>query len=92
MSEEGRMKVHLLDGSGVGACMNYHVLTLFPEMIRAGNEYQYHGQGDRTGIYFSESNRTSAIMLRISIIRWMITPYGGGAGMVMQAAPVYRSL
>ena len=67
--------------------MNFHVLTLFPEMIEQGMNTSIIGQGDANrDTDFSETHQTSGTMLRTSIIRWMITPYGGGAGMVMQAA------
>ena len=68
--------------------MNYHVLTLFPEMIT---------QGLGTSIIGRAMNQ-GTISLHATNIRDYSTnkhmkvddyPYGGGAGMVMQAEPVY---
>ena len=68
--------------------MNYHVLTLFPEMIM---------DGLNTSIIGRAMNK-SLISLEAINIRDFATnkhmkvddyPYGGGAGMVMQAEPVY---
>lgn len=68
--------------------MNFHVLTLFPEMIL---------QGLNTSI-MGRSLETGTITLNAVNIRDYTTnkhkkvddyPYGGGAGMLMQAQPVY---
>lgn len=68
--------------------MNYHVLTLFPEMIM---------QGLNTSI-IGRAMSKELISLEAINIREFATnkhmkvddyPYGGGAGMVMQAEPVY---
>ncbi len=68
--------------------MHYHVLTLFPEMIE---------QGLNTSILGKAMDR-SLISLEAINIRDYTTnkhhkvddyPYGGGAGMVMQAQPIY---
>lgn len=68
--------------------MHYHVLTLFPEMIE---------QGLNTSILGKAMNK-SLISLEAINIRDYTTnkhlkvddyPYGGGAGMVMQAQPIY---
>lgn len=68
--------------------MNYHVLTLFPEMIEAGMHTSITGRAMNEGL----------LSLEAVDIRAYTTnkhgkvddyPYGGGAGMVMQAQPVY---
>ncbi|WP_099468178.1 tRNA (guanosine(37)-N1)-methyltransferase TrmD [Konateibacter massiliensis] len=68
--------------------MNYHVLTLFPQMIVDGLNTSIIGRAIENGL----------ISLNTVDIRDFSTnkhkkvddyPYGGGAGMVMQAEPVY---
>ena len=68
--------------------MHFHVLTLFPEMIEQGMDTSIMGRAIERGY----------ISLKATDIRDYAankhnkvddTPYGGGAGMVMQAAPVY---
>ncbi len=68
--------------------MNFHVLTLFPEMILQGLNTSIIGRAMAKGI----------ITLEAVNIRDYTTdkhkkvddyPYGGGAGMLMQAQPVY---
>ncbi len=68
--------------------MNFHVLTLFPEMIADGFNTSITGRALQNG----------TITLNTINIRDYSTnkhmrvddyPYGGGAGMVMQAEPVY---
>ena len=68
--------------------MHYHVLTLFPDMITQGLGTSIIGRAMDQGI----------IQLTTTNIRDFSTnkhmkvddyPYGGGAGMVMQAEPVY---
>ena len=68
--------------------MKYYVMTLFPEMVR---------QGLNTSIIGRAINR-GLLSLECMDIRAYTTekhghvgdyPYGGGAGMVMQAHPVY---
>lgn len=70
--------------------MNYHVLTLFPEMIQDGLNTSIIGRAMEKGL----------ISLETTDIRDYSTnkhhkvddyPYGGGAGMVMQAEPVYSA-
>ncbi len=68
--------------------MNFHVLTLFPEMVRAGFETSITGRAMEKGLLTLET---------IDIREFSVNkhnrvddyPYGGGAGMVMQAEPVY---
>ena len=70
--------------------MNFHVLTIFPEMILQGLDTSILGRAQAAGL----------ITVGATNIREYTTnkhqkvddyPYGGGAGMVMQAQPVYDS-
>ena len=70
--------------------MNFHILTLFPEMIMQGLSTSITGRAIEKG----------AISVEAVNIRDFSEdkhghvddyPYGGGAGMVMQAGPVYRA-
>lgn len=70
--------------------MNYHVLTLFPEMVAQGLNTSIIGRAVEKGL----------LGLHTVDIRDFSTnkhkkvddyPYGGGAGLVMQAEPVYRA-
>ena len=70
--------------------MNFHVLTLFPEMIEQGVNTSITGRAISNGL----------ISLNTINIRDFSDnkyghiddyPYGGGAGMVMQPGPVYDS-
>lgn len=68
--------------------MNYHVLTLFPEMIE---------QGLNTSILGKAMDKDLITLEAINIRDYTTNkhhkvddyPYGGGAGMVMQAQPIY---
>jgi len=68
--------------------MNFHVLTLFPEMIQQGMNTSIIGRAI-TGGYLS----VDAINIRDYAFNKHQKvddyPYGGGAGMLMQAEPVY---
>lgn len=68
--------------------MNFHIMTLFPEMVLQGLHTSIIGRAEEKGL--------------ITISAWNIRdytldkhkkvddyPYGGGAGMLMQAQPVY---
>ena len=68
--------------------MNYYVMTLFPDMIMSGLDTSIIGKAKEKGL----------LSLNAIDIREFTTdkhrhvddyPYGGGAGMVMQAQPVY---
>ena len=70
--------------------MNYYVMTLFPEMVEHGMKTSITGRAIDRGLLsldcinirdFAEEKRKSRVD---------DYPYGGGAGMVMQAEPVYR--
>ena len=70
--------------------MNYHVLTLFPEMILTGLNTSIIGRAIENG-----SIRLEAFNIRDYSDnkhgKVDDYPYGGGAGMVMQAEPVYQA-
>ncbi|WP_066718107.1 tRNA (guanosine(37)-N1)-methyltransferase TrmD [Clostridium sp. Marseille-P299] len=70
--------------------MNYHVMTLFPDMINQALDTSIMGRAMEKGLIhlntinirdFSENKHN----------RVDDYPYGGGAGMVMAAGPVYRT-
>lgn len=70
--------------------MNFHVLTLFPDMIETGIKTSITGRAIENGLIslntvnirdFSEDKHK----------RVDDYPYGGGAGMVIQAEPVYKA-
>ena len=70
--------------------MNFHVLTLFPEMIENGLNTSILGRAAAKGLLSFE-----AINIRDYTLERHGQaddyPYGGGAGMVMQAEPIYRA-
>ena len=68
--------------------MNYHVLTLFPEMIESVMKTSITGRAIEEGkISLQAVNiRDFAFNKHNKVDDY---PYGGGAGMVMQAEPVY---
>lgn len=70
--------------------MNYHVLTLFPEMIENGMNTSITGRAIAKGLLTLEAIniRDFAFNKHQKVDDY---PYGGGAGMLMQAEPVYRS-
>lgn len=68
--------------------MNYHVLTLFPEMILQGLNTSIIGRAIEKGILSLEAvNIRDYAGNRYGKVDDY--PYGGGAGMVMQPGPVY---
>ena len=68
--------------------MNYHVLTLFPEMILQGMNTSITGRAIAKGLLSIEAVniRDFAFNKHQKVDDY---PYGGGAGMLMQAEPVY---
>lgn len=70
--------------------MNFHVLTLFPEMIMNGLETSILGRAAAKGIVSFEAVdiRDYTLERHGKVDDY---PYGGGAGMVMQAEPIYRA-
>ena len=70
--------------------MNFHVLTLFPEMIMNGLETSILGRAAAKGIVsFEAVNIRDYTLERHGKVDDY--PYGGGAGMVMQAEPICRA-
>ncbi len=73
---------------GYGNYMNFHVLTLFPEMVTQGLNTSITGRAIDKGLI-----SLNAINIRDyskdKHNRVDDYPYGGGAGMVIQAEPVY---
>lgn len=68
--------------------MNFHILTLFPEMVMDGLNTSIIGRAVNAGILSVEAVniRDYAFNKHQSVDDY---PYGGGAGMLMQAEPVY---
>ncbi len=68
--------------------MHYHVLTLFPEMIEQGMGFSITGRAQKKELlHLDVTNiRDFAQNKNYKVDDY---PYGGGAGMVMEAEPVY---
>lgn len=68
--------------------MNFHILTLFPEMVMNGLNTSIIGRAVNAGYLSIEAVniRDYAFNKHQSVDDY---PYGGGAGMLMQAEPVY---
>ena len=68
--------------------MNYHVLTLFPEMVMEGLNTSIIGRAIEEGLLTLECTniRDYSGNKHLKVDDY---PYGGGAGMVMQAEPVF---
>ncbi len=68
--------------------MRFHVLTLFPDMVRQGMETSVTGRAIKSGVI-----TVHAVDIRDYSCdkhnRVDDAPYGGGAGMVMQPGPIY---
>ncbi len=70
--------------------MNFHVLTLFPEMVMNGLNTSILGRAAAKGLLsFEAVNIRDYTLERHGKVDDY--PYGGGAGMVMQAEPIYRA-
>ena len=70
--------------------MNYYVMTLFPEMIENGMHTSIIGRAMAKGLLTLQTINFRDFSTR-GDGRIDDYPYGGGAGMVMQAEPVYRA-
>lgn len=70
--------------------MNYYVMTLFPEMIENGMHTSIIGRAMAKGLLTLQTINIRDFSTR-GDGRIDDYPYGGGAGMVMQAEPVYRA-
>ena len=68
--------------------MNFHILTLFPEMVENGLKTSIIGRAVAGGLLSIEAVNIGdfAFNKHQSVDDY---PYGGGAGMLMQAEPVY---
>lgn len=68
--------------------MNFHILTLFPDMVMSGLNSSIIGRAVAKGLLQIEAVniRDYAFNKHQSVDDY---PYGGGAGMLMQAEPVY---
>jgi len=70
--------------------INFYILTLFPDMVMQGLNTSVIGRAIERELLHIEAinirNYSEDKHLRVDDY-----PYGGGAGMVMQAAPVYRA-
>lgn len=68
--------------------MNFHILTLFPDMVMNGLHTSIIGRAVEKGLLSIETVniRDYAFNKHQSVDDY---PYGGGAGMLMQAEPVY---
>ncbi len=68
--------------------MNFHILTLFPDMVEQGLHTSIIGRAAEKGLLSIEAVniRDYTIEKHKKVDDY---PYGGGAGMVMQAQPVY---
>lgn len=70
--------------------MNYYVMTLFPEMIEQGMNTSIIGRAMAKGLLTLTTLNIREYSVR-GDGRIDDYPYGGGAGMVMQAEPVCRT-
>ena len=70
--------------------MNFYIMTLFPEMVMDGLNTSIIGRAVNKGLLSIEALniRDYAFNKHHSVDDY---PYGGGAGMLMQAEPVYLS-
>ena len=74
--------------SGINCHVNFHVLTLFPDMVRQGLSVSVTGRAFEKGVI--SLNTVNIRDYTLSRHRKVDDyPYGGGAGMLMQAQPVY---
>lgn len=68
--------------------MNFHILTLFPEMVKQGLSTSIIGRAEKNGLLSIDAvnirDYTTDKHKKVDDY-----PYGGGAGMLMQAQPVY---
>ena len=91
--EKQEMLVHVLDGLldlSWRKTMNFHVMTLFPEMVMNGLNTSILGRAASNGLLaFEAINIRDYTLERHGKVDDY--PYGGGAGMVMQAEPIYRA-
>ena len=71
--------------------MNFHILTLFPDMVRDGLHTSILGRAAENGhINMNVINIRDYTLDKHKKVDDY--PYGGGAGMLMQAQPVYDAI
>ena len=84
--QKGEITVHVMKG----LLDEFHILTLFPEMVMDGLNTSIIGRAIEAGLL-----EINAVNIRdYSTNKHMKVddyPYGGGAGLVMQPEPVYRA-
>lgn len=70
--------------------MNFHIMTLFPDMVKDGLNTSIIGRAMEKGLLSIDAVniRDYAFNKHHSVDDY---PYGGGAGMLMQAEPVYQT-
>lgn len=70
--------------------MKFYIMTLFPEMVLSGLHTSIIGRAAAKGLLSIEAVniRDYAFNKHNSVDDY---PYGGGAGMLMQAEPVYQA-
>lgn len=70
--------------------MNFYIMTLFPDMVRDGLNTSIIGRAVNKGLLSVDAIniRDYAFNKHQSVDDY---PYGGGAGMLMQAEPVYQT-
>lgn len=71
--------------------MNYYVLTLFPDMIREASKTSIMGRAVKNGL-ISVNTINIRDFSANKHNRVDDYPYGGGAGMVIEAEPVFRAV
>ena len=67
---------------------NFHILTLFPDMVLQGLRESIIGRAEKAGFISLEALNIRDYT-RDKHKKVDDYPYGGGAGMLMQAQPVY---
>ena len=88
--ESQKMTIHLMDGLVERSKkMQFYIMTLFPEMVMQGLSTSIIGRAVNKGLLSIEAVniRDYAFNKHNSVDDY---PYGGGAGMLMQAEPVYQ--
>ncbi len=70
--------------------MNFHVMTLFPELIQGAASQSILGRAENKGIISVEAVNIRDYSTDMKHHHVDDYPYGGGAGMLMQAEPIYR--
>lgn len=70
--------------------MNFHVMTLFPELIEGAASQSILGRAENKGIISVEAVNIRDYSTDMKHHHVDDYPYGGGAGMLMQVEPIYR--